>query len=173
MILSSFRNSAPLPCLIWSDLHIQLMDEYCLINLDWNLCIRQVWLFHFHFHDFFVAKTIYAFFFVAKRFTHFICCENDLRIFLSGNRFTRFFCRENNLRTSSGKFLRVESCHPESSDFLGLWIYYTSLKLSTAQESPLQPCRGPKSLNFPNGNFQRAKTFRTKCVNRFCNKKSA
>ena len=32
-----------------------------------------------------------------------------------------FFCRENDSRTSSGKFLRVESCHPESSDFLGLW----------------------------------------------------
>ena len=42
-------------------------------------------------HTFFVVKTIYA-----------------------------FFCRENDLRTSSGKFLRVESCHPESSDFLGL-----------------------------------------------------
>ena len=27
--------------------------------------------------------------------------------------------------------------------------------------------RGPKSLNFPDGNFQRAKTFRTKCVNCF------
>ena len=27
--------------------------------------------------------------------------------------------------------------------------------------------RGPKSLNFPDGNFQRAKTFRTRCVNRF------
>ena len=33
-------------------------------------------------------------------------------------------------------------------------------------------CRGPKSLNFPDGNFQRAKTFRTKCVNRFRDKKS-
>ena len=33
--------------------------------------------------------------------------------------------------------------------------------------------RGPKSLNFPDGNFQRAKTFRTKCVNRFHDKKSA
>ena len=32
--------------------------------------------------------------------------------------------------------------------------------------------RGPKSLNFPDGNFQRAKTFRTKCVNRFRDKKS-
>ena len=33
-----------------------------------------------------------------------------------------FFCRENDIRTSSGKFLRVESCHPESSDFLGLCL---------------------------------------------------
>ena len=31
--------------------------------------------------------------------------------------------------------------------------------------------RGPKSLNFPSGNFQRAKTFRTKCVNRFLRQK--
>ena len=31
--------------------------------------------------------------------------------------------------------------------------------------------RGPKSLNFPDGKIQRAKTFRTKCVNRFRNKK--
>ena len=29
-------------------------------------------------------------------------------------------CRKNNLRTLSEKFLRVESCHPENSDFLGL-----------------------------------------------------
>ena len=33
--------------------------------------------------------------------------------------------------------------------------------------------RGPKSLNFPSGNFQRAKTFRTKCVNHFRAKKNA
>ena len=32
--------------------------------------------------------------------------------------------------------------------------------------------RGPKSLNFLDGNFQRAKTFRTKCVNRFRDNKS-
>ena len=50
---------------------------------------------------FFVAKTICAHFFVAKMIY-------------------AFFCRENDLRTSSGKFFRVESCHPESSDFLGL-----------------------------------------------------
>ena len=31
--------------------------------------------------------------------------------------------------------------------------------------------RGPKSLNFPDGKFQCAKTFWTKCVNRFCDKK--
>ena len=30
--------------------------------------------------------------------------------------------------------------------------------------------RGPKSLNFPDGNFQRAKTFRTECVNCFATK---
>ena len=30
--------------------------------------------------------------------------------------------------------------------------------------------RGPKSVNFPDGKIQRAKTFRTKCVNRFCDK---
>ena len=31
--------------------------------------------------------------------------------------------------------------------------------------------RGPKSLNFPDGSFQRVKTFRMKCVNHFCDKK--
>ena len=31
--------------------------------------------------------------------------------------------------------------------------------------------RGPKGLNFPDGNFQRAKTFQKKCVNRFRDKK--
>ena len=31
--------------------------------------------------------------------------------------------------------------------------------------------RGPKSLNFPDGNFQRAKTFRAECVNRFRDKR--
>ena len=32
--------------------------------------------------------------------------------------------------------------------------------------------RGPNSLNFPYGNFQCAKTFQTKCVNRFRDKKT-
>ena len=71
--------------------------------------------------------------FCRKEFIHTFCCKNDLctlfcrkknlrTLFLSLKRFTRFFCRENDLRTSSGKFLRVESCHPESSEFLGLWL---------------------------------------------------
>ena len=33
--------------------------------------------------------------------------------------------------------------------------------------SDLATSRGPKSHNFPDGNFQRAKTFRAECVNRF------
>ena len=37
----------------------------------------------------------------------------------------RFFCRENDLCDSSGKFLRV-SCHPETSDFLGLWVVWST-----------------------------------------------
>ena len=50
-------------------------------------------------------------FFVTKRIcAHFFCRKHDLNAFFG----------ENYLRTSSGKFLRVESCHPESSDFLGL-----------------------------------------------------
>ena len=51
-----------------------------------------------------VAKTIYAL------------------LYMSQKRFTRFWhtCREKNLRTSSGKFLRVKVCQPESWDFLGL-----------------------------------------------------
>ena len=50
-------------------------------------------------------------FFATKFFFTLFCREHGLHIFF----------RENNLRTSSGKFLRAESCHPESSDFLGLW----------------------------------------------------
>ena len=53
-----------------------------------------------HNTHFLVARMIYALF----------CRENDLRT---------FFCK-NNLRTLYGKFLRVEICHPKSSDFLGL-----------------------------------------------------
>ena len=41
--------------------------------------------------------------------------RNDLRTLLVA---------KHDLRTSSGKFLRVEFCHPESSDFLGLCYYH-------------------------------------------------
>ena len=62
------------------------------------------------------------------------CCKNYLCTFLSQKEFVHtffvantvyVFFRENDLRTSSGKFLRVESCHPESLDFLGLcwWLF--------------------------------------------------
>ena len=87
-----------------------------------NLCIRLVWLchhkmvtmlqkqhIHFRLGD---QIAILCTFLTRKRFTHFICREKW---------FTHFFCRKSNLRTSSGKFLRVQFCHPESSDFLGLW----------------------------------------------------
>ena len=80
-------------------------------------------------HTCFVAKTIY---------THFFCHKNYLCTFLSQKEFMHtffvaktiymLFCHENDLRTSSGKFLRVESCHPESSDFLGLWHPRTQSK---------------------------------------------
>ena len=45
-----------------------------------------------------------------------------LLAFMSQKRFTHFWhlCRGNDLRTSSGKFLRVKVCRPESCDFLGL-----------------------------------------------------
>ena len=69
---------------------------------------------------------------LQKQFTHtFFCCKNYLCLFFCHNKIYApffvakmiyaFFCRKNDLRTSSGKFLRVDSCHPESSDFLGLW----------------------------------------------------
>ena len=92
--------------------------------------------------QFFVANTINAHFSVAKMIrAHLFCCKNNLHtlfcrknylhtFFCHKKEFTHLFfvaktiyalfCRENDLRTSSGKFLRVESCHPESSDFLGL-----------------------------------------------------
>ena len=36
---------------------------------------------------------------------------------------------------------------------------------------PVKYCRDPKSLNFPDGQIQRAETFRTRCLNRFHDKK--
>ena len=74
-------------------------------------------------HTCFVAKTIYTHFFCRKNYLRtFFVTKRIYAPFLSQKQFTRFFCRENNLCTSSGKFLRVESCHPESLDFLGLCI---------------------------------------------------
>ena len=65
--------------------------------------------------NFFVAKTIYALFLSLKEFAHTFFVAIMIYI---------LFCRENDLLTLSGKFLRVESCHPESSDFFGLWSHH-------------------------------------------------
>ena len=58
-----------------------------------------------HYEHFFVSNMIYTLVFMQKRFT-------------------RFFCHKNDSRISSGKFSRVEICHPESLYFLGLcrWL---------------------------------------------------
>ena len=65
---------------------------------------------------------IHAHFFFQIQLTHtFLLQKWFEHTFLSQKQFTHTFCRENDLRTSSGKFLRVDSCHPESLDFLGLW----------------------------------------------------
>ena len=62
---------------------------------------------------FFVTKAIYALVLPQKEFTH--------TFFVAKTIYT-FFCRENDLRTLSGKFLGVESCHLDSSEFLGLCL---------------------------------------------------
>ena len=54
---------------------------------------------------------------------------------------------------------------PHLVDFVSVW--------HTPSRQRHGLTRGPKSLNFPDGNFQRAKTFQTKCGNRFRDKKSA
>ena len=66
----------------------------------------------------FFAKTIHA-----------LSChkKNLCTLFLSRTWFMHFF-GENDSGTSSGKFLRVESCHPESSDFLGLCCTVSAVK---------------------------------------------
>ena len=74
--------------------------------------------FRFQFTHTFLSQKLYMHFFVTKR----ICSH----FFLSRTQFTRFF-RENDLGTLSGKFFRVESCHPESSDFLGLCCYISMM----------------------------------------------
>ena len=57
------------------------------------------------------------------------CRKKYLCTFLSQKEFAHTFYVVNTVyvfffdfRILSGKFLRVESCHPGSSDFLGLWV---------------------------------------------------
>ena len=49
---------------------------------------------------------------------------------------------------------------------LQYWLQRATLTLNLIFP-PMGYPRGPKSLNFPDGSFQRAKTFRTKCPNHF------
>ena len=89
--------------------------------------------FRFRFTHTFLSQKIFMHFLVTKRIcAHFFFREhglrffreNDLRtLFVAKKWFTHLFCRENNLLTLSRKFLRVEFCHLESSDFLGLCHY--------------------------------------------------
>ena len=87
-----------------------------------NLCIRLVWLCQ-HKMVMMLQKqhiplwlgdliAILCVFLLRKQFTHYICRKTIYAL----------FCHENDLRIPSGKFLRVEFRHPESSDFLGLWV---------------------------------------------------
>ena len=86
-------------------------------------------------------NNLHTLFLSQKLFTHYFCPKKNLRTFFVAKTIYALFCRENNLRTSSGKFLRVESCHPESSDFLGLWgrqppfLSDCTQGFSTAEES--------------------------------------
>ena len=61
------------------------------------------------------------------------------------------FAGKNDLRTSSGKFLRVESCHPESLDFLGLWTLKT---LENREEGKKIPISSHAFLNMAKGKHQ-------------------
>ena len=72
------------------------------------------------------------------------------------------FCRENDLRASSGKFLRVKYCRPESFDFLCLW--YTSVKIFSSAtylrrvESELFGADVPSLSSYSEGLAARAMT---------------
>ena len=68
----------------------------------------------------FFEKTTCAHFFVAKRSTPPFFVR-----FCDKNNFHTLFCYKNDLRTLSRKFLRVETCHSESLDFLasGVGLY--------------------------------------------------
>ena len=80
----------------------KIMAPYIAGNVTKTTHILLTWISNFQFYVLFGAKTIYALFVIKTIFA--------------------IFGRKNDLRTSSGKFLRVESCHPESSDFLGLCL---------------------------------------------------
>ena len=86
---------------------IQLTNTFCCKNYLSTLFLLQKRFMHIFFH-----KNYLCTFFVTKR----ICAH----FFLLRKRFRCFFCRENDLRTSPGKFLHVESCYLESSDFWDL-----------------------------------------------------
>ena len=80
--------------------------QYDYVTIKWGLCYKNSTYpfdleIKLQFYLLFVAKTIYALYLLQK---------NTYKL----------FCRKNDLPTSSGKFLRVEFSHPESSDFLGI-----------------------------------------------------
>ena len=105
---------------------------------------------------FFFAKTIYAHFYVVKTIhTHFFCREMIYAHFFVvkavyalfivnafyahffvAKKFTPFFL-QSELRTSSGKFLLIEICHPKSSDFLGLCNPYSTTPSQQSKKVPL------------------------------------
>ena len=65
-----------------------------------------------------------------------------------------------------GLLIWIQKCDLYLSLSLGVPNHLESLS-----SLPFSRSRGPKSLNFPDGNFQCAKTFRIKCVNHFRDKK--
>ena len=84
-------------------------------------------------HTFFVKKFICALFCHKKRiYAYFFCRENDLRIFFSRKRFTHFI----------QKVLCVESCHLESSDFLGLCCHQDNFCFDPKMQANVKLTRG-------------------------------
>ena len=61
-----------------------------------------------------------------------------------------FFCSKNDLRTSSGKFLCVEFCHPENSDFLGL-CYFDMLSYDAPENGNVKNCGNVQNLQSSQG----------------------
>ena len=103
-------------------------SEKSLIMLKvFNLCIRLVWL----------CQHKLVMMLQKQHISLWIWDQIAIScIFLSRKTIYALFGRKNDLRTSSGKFLQVEFCHSESSDFSGLWgrghraiVSFHSLKL--------------------------------------------